>query len=254
MLRTLITAPDGPAAWLADHPASPLPVKPSRTLQPVERVEIYAQMYFARIVDALREDYPATARGCGAENFSHLARKYLTAYPPSHFSLRYAGRHLADFCAGCAAADPAQQLADLARFEWALIECFDAPDAAILHAATLHALPPADWPALRLQLIPAAQMLEVAWNVEAHSEATRSEVPLPGRHTDAHTILIWRPEHDVKYRTITHEEYLLLTQLQSGLTFEELCDHALRLYDEADATQRVLQHLQQWIGDGVLRN
>ena len=63
----------------------------------VERLEIYANAYFYRILDCLKEDFPATLATLGADNFHNLVTGYLIEYPPTEPSISYAGRHLAEF-------------------------------------------------------------------------------------------------------------------------------------------------------------
>jgi hypothetical protein len=56
-----------------------------------ERVNIYAQMYFARLLDVLYEDFPRVAAFLGCERFRDLVRAYLRIYPSTHPSLRHKG-------------------------------------------------------------------------------------------------------------------------------------------------------------------
>ena len=81
-------------------------------------------MYFYRLLDCLKEDYPATLAVMGATNFHNLITGYLLAYPPSHPSVLYAGRHLADFLDSHPLRDEWPFIADLACLERALIEIF----------------------------------------------------------------------------------------------------------------------------------
>ena len=61
------------------------------------RVDIYANMYFYRILDALKEDFPATLAVLGDDNFHNLITGYLIEYPPTEPSISYCGNHLADY-------------------------------------------------------------------------------------------------------------------------------------------------------------
>src|SRR5260221_14731664 len=61
------------------------------------RVDIYANMYFYRILDALKEDFPATLAVLGHENFHNMITGYLLEYAPSEPSISECGRHLARF-------------------------------------------------------------------------------------------------------------------------------------------------------------
>ena len=76
---------------------------------------------------------------------------------------------------------PSRRLADLARLECARVDVFDAADAEPLRLGDLESVPPDEWPALRLRLIPACLVLESAWPVHeiwaaADPEARDSEV------------------------------------------------------------------------------
>src|SRR5207249_2583330 len=111
-------------------------VRPTPTLAPAERVHIYAGMYFWRIVEALREDFPKVATVLGADGFAELVRGYIAAHPSTEPSIRHVGHALPDFLGGY---QPAY-LADLARLESTRLHVFDAPDAAPVTAAAAGAL------------------------------------------------------------------------------------------------------------------
>src|SRR5271168_2259977 len=148
LLYRLIVAPSGVADGLraeSNLPAGGLGaiVRGDRRLSGVERLDIYAEMYFYRLLDCLMEDFPATLTVVGATNFHNLVTGYLLAYPPSHPSVLYAGRHLADFLRAHPLREEWPFIVDLARVERALIEVFHAPDAAALSAEELRAVAPA---------------------------------------------------------------------------------------------------------------
>lgn len=69
-------------------------VKPSRTLQPVERVEIYNRMYWFRLLDSLGQDFPGLRALLGDEKFWRLAERYLAECPSCSFALRDLGSRL----------------------------------------------------------------------------------------------------------------------------------------------------------------
>ena len=82
-----------------------------------ERVNIYANMYFYRILEVLEEDFPATRAVLGPERFHNLVTGYLIEYPPAHFSISYAGNHLADFLGDHPLREEFPFLENLARLE-----------------------------------------------------------------------------------------------------------------------------------------
>ena len=100
----LMVAPTGVAEALAQGTILPVGgleslVAGDDRMTPVERVEIYANGYFYRILDVLKEDYPAALAVVGADNFHNLATGYLIDYPPTEPSIYYAGQHFARYLA-----------------------------------------------------------------------------------------------------------------------------------------------------------
>ena len=102
LLYRLITAPSGVAEGLAaehDLSAGGLDaiVLGDDRLSSEARVDIYANMYFYRILDALKEDFPATLAVLGDENFHNLVTGYILEYPPTDPSITHSGGHLAAY-------------------------------------------------------------------------------------------------------------------------------------------------------------
>ena len=92
LLYRLITAPSGVAEGLAaerDLRADGLDaiVLGDERLSAEARVDIYANMYFYRMRDALKEDFPATLAVLGDDNFHNLVTGYLLEYPPTEPSM-----------------------------------------------------------------------------------------------------------------------------------------------------------------------
>lgn len=260
LLWRLISAPDGvkPAlAALADR-ARRLPdgldgvVRGDDRLGAVERVEIYANMYFFRLLECLAEDFPALHAVVGHERFHELTRDYLTAYPSEGPSVRMLGRRLGEFLEGHRLAAEWPWLADLARFEWALLDAFDAPDAAPVGENRLRALGAEDWPLLRLTLAPSLQVLEArapvqeVWSAATEGRELRavSEAPTPLR--------VWREDLRVFHRAIDAVELAALRAVGRGETFAGLCEAAAAIVGEKSAAERVVALLQRWIADALI--
>src|SRR5579863_5534234 len=77
------------------------------------RVDIYANMYFYRILDALKEDFPATLAVLGDDKFHNLVTGYILEYPPTEPSISYCGRFLADYLRDHPMRERAPFIADL---------------------------------------------------------------------------------------------------------------------------------------------
>jgi hypothetical protein len=260
LLYRLITAPSGVAEGLAQEKSLARGglaqvIAGDDRLSAEARVDIYANMYFYRILDVLKEDFPATLAVLGAARFHNLVTGYLIEYPPAHFSISHAGNHLADFLRDHPLRDEFPFLADLARLERALIDVFHAADAAPLDAEQMRAIAPEDWPSLKLALHPANQILELEWNGAAILKAVeQGEEPSPPVR-NATSLLVWRNRHRVYYRAIDSVERDALDAIAKGTTFAEICEmiaSGLAKGDEGDPASAINQRLETWLRDGLL--
>jgi hypothetical protein len=238
------------------------------SLDAAQRIRIYADMYRARLVDVLREDYPRVAATVGDADFAALACRYLARHPSTHPSVRHVGRRFADWIAGEAAAAP--HLADLARLEWARVEVFDAADAEPLRLADLETLPPDEWPALRLRLIPACLVLESAWPVHeiwasadleadavAPADACASADGAAERARQAWTreptvVRIWREGFSVSHAAMGPDEQRAFRVLARGEPFAEICAAIEDGLDADTAARQVGAILLRWLEDGLI--
>ncbi len=170
------------------------------------RVDIYANMYFYRIRDALKEDFAATLAVLGDDNFHNLVTGYLLEYPPTEPSISDCGRYLADYLSDHPLREGAPFVADLAKLERAVVEVFVAPDDAALNPDALRATPPEDWPAMKLRIHPAAQILALEWRVSEVLRAVEEDRPWKPAERGAVKVLVWRHNARVFYRHLERAE------------------------------------------------
>jgi len=99
-------------------------------LEPSTRVGIYAEMYWLRMRDTLRDDFPKVVKAVGDEAFDALVATYLRVHPSTHYSMGQLGHGFAQ-----SLEDPA--LASIASLEWARGQAFIAPDGPVLEPSRL---------------------------------------------------------------------------------------------------------------------
>jgi len=262
----LITDPDGVEAASATETAGGGPaidrfVRADRGLAACDRLAVYANAYFVRIHDCLREDHPALAATLGEAAFHDLVRTYLMMHPPSRPSLRHAGEKLAShlrtepFAAIFGKRCP--YAADLAALEWAIVDAFDAPDAAPIGTDALARIPAERWASLRLEPTPSLRMLRCEWPVHRVRErfdregaASRDEAnALASETTHAR---VWRREERVLYRSMDRVEAAALERLEAGDSFASMCDRIGAETDESQVAGIAAGLLAAWIGAGLL--
>ncbi len=250
----LVTAREGPAGGLRALGMTPADlgamVPGDERLDATGRIGIYADMYFHRLLDVLRADYPKLALVLGEDDFGALVADYLVAFRSDDPSVRHLGKRLPGFLSeySCGAARP--WLADLARLEWARITVHDRADAPVLRREQIAGMSGATFAALRLDLVPASTIVDLGSAVDEvwrHPEQPRVEPPRGRRR-----MLVWRHGNDVLHRAADGPVEPLLPLLARGTTFGELCDRvgeALAVEEAAAFASALLSRLME---DGVL--
>jgi len=256
----LIRAPEGPVAALsslADR-ARQLPggldgwIRGDERLDAVGRLDVYARMYFFRLLDCLIEDFPVVHAVVGHERFHSLAADYLAAHPSRAPSLRLLGGSLADFLDAHPGDGASPFVADLARFEWALLEAFDAADAAAIPAERLREVPADQWADLALSLTPSLRIVDARAPVhELWAAASEGREPpvLDRRRT---VLRVWRQDLRVFHRVIDDEELAMLRTAAEGSRFSALCDAVAKLAGDDAAPSQVTAVLQRWLADSLV--
>ena len=100
------------------------------------RMDVYADGYPLRLLEALQTDYPGLRAITGGQDFEALGRAFIAACPSTLRNLRWYGERLSPFLETSPPWSDRCELADMARFEWAMACSFDALDAAGLHPRT----------------------------------------------------------------------------------------------------------------------
>lgn len=263
-LYDLITAPEGVAKRLVELGRTrgdlETVVRPSGQLSAVERVDVYANMYFFRILEVLADEYAKIVTLMGADAFHNLVTDYLLACRPAHPSLREVGARLPAFLATHPLAEGRPWLAELAQLERLRLELFDGPDADALTLDQVRALPPEALPELTLRAVPCHATLRTEYGIlplwraleEGRAERSEEDDSLGDPAKMFETILIWRQRLTVFHRVVDSDEVACLPLLRDGVTFATICEQLLQDTGTDAAARRAFELLARWLNDGVL--
>ena len=145
---------------------------PNSRLTGLERIEIYNRMYWFRTLDSLYEDLPGLRAVLGERRFLRLIEAYLGRHPSRSFTLRDLPARLAGYVRRTPrlTAPHTALAADMAAFEWAQVECFDAAARPPLTPADLAGRPAGR---LRLEVQPHVRLLALRHPVDEFALAIK---------------------------------------------------------------------------------
>jgi hypothetical protein len=221
-------------------------------LSAAERVGIYADAYFYRLLECLGEDFLTTLAVLGTDNFAALVKEYLLEHPPTEPSIVYAGLYLADFLNDHPFAERWPFIADLARLERAVLDVFHAADAPALRLETLQAVPSEEWPALELRTHPAVEVVHSEWRISdvLHTVEQGREWTDP-EHEET-SVLVWRQNALVRYRNLEPVEREALVTVSRGASFAAVCEAVEAGIEEPNRAALISRLMARWLADGII--
>jgi len=229
-----------------------LVVSRSKSLDSVDRLEIYAQAYYARLVECLRAEFPVLVRAVGEGVFDEFAVGYLQRYPSRSYTLNRLGADFAQYLDETRPPDDtwAGALVDVATLEWAIGEVFDGPGAegwTLLDAEELAAIPAERWPDAHLIAVPCVRTLSLQYPVRAYYTAMREDDDFPPPAAAPSFLALTRRDYLVRIHELAPLEYTLLNALLAG----QSVGAAVGLVAESADPERdnLAADLHQWFGN-----
>lgn len=226
-MQAVVMHPEGAEAGLRSRQARGLiadaagepeaVILPSRQLTSVERLEIYAHMYYARLIEVMEAEYPTLRQVLGPHAFAVACRRFVAKNPSRTRTLGSLSARFPDFLAKTLPRSNRNGLAvDIARIERAMEDVFDAPRAEPMTAAEFAALGAGDWDGVTLPVTPALKLLKLRYPANEYMNALRRgerpRVPRP-RATFA---IVFRRGFQVMRRDQEPEQFRLLEALVAG--------------------------------------
>ncbi len=234
-----------------------------------QRVDIYRNAYRARLVDALRETYPRTARWVGAEAFARAAAHHVISFPPSSWTLDAVGKGFPETLKELFYKDP--EVSELAWLEWAMHLCFVSCDATPLDAAgftkATESFEDDDWAMMRLRFMPGTQqasmehridklwrsLLEEDSDANTQAKDARSEpTGVDFRSGESLACVVWRQAYTPAVLPVTAVEGKSLATMLEGAAYGELFAVLADELGEAAAASEAGAMLGRWLSHGLL--
>ncbi|WP_265594109.1 DNA-binding domain-containing protein [Haloferula sp. BvORR071] len=236
-------------------------VKPNARLAAKDRLQIYNQQYWWRLLGSFGDDFGGLAAVLGERRFERLAIAYLDACGSASWNLRDLGQGLSAFIVAhpelLGSHGPLAR--DMAALEWARVIAFDAAEWPRIDPVEFASRRPSR---MKLGLQPYLTLLELQYPVDRllqklkqSENAAASNARSSGagsRKLRLHAkpaaspvhLAIHRSELVVYYKRLQPAAYHLLSALRAGETLENACGMAFG--DEAVAADQIAAKVQQW--------
>jgi len=261
-MQAVITHPDGAEAGLrsaqakacfpTDDEALDKLVLPSRRLTAKERVSIYANMYYWRLIDVLADDFPTVHHLLGPEQFTVVVKEFLEKHPSNSYTLNRLGCRFPEFIK-VEAGELAHRdfIAAVARVERAMEDVFDEKYAAPVTLDELGSLLQEDLLDLQLELIPALRLLELEYPVNEYITAVREnrhmDIPSPAKSC----VAVYRSNYRPLRVDLEPQRYALLSSLQQGKTLVEALESCMPSSDTDGPAASLEDWFRDWSADGL---
>jgi hypothetical protein len=262
LIRQPLTAAGGQRSHTRDgkpvRALADMLVTPGPRLAPFQRLELYSQGYWIRILRVLREDFAGLRALLGRAAFERLATAYLTDCPPDTFDLRRLGDRLEAWLARHLSHAPGRERAalDMVRLESAEIAARDAGEWPSL--AELTGL--GDDPCFQLQ--PHLRLLRLAYPVDRlltdlrrRNDGSAAVQPMPRHHArrpplpqpETVCLAVHRRDGMIYFKRLEPAAFVVLRGLQQGRPLSDALQTAVD-HSREDVRQ-IAPRLQQWFAE-----
>jgi len=245
-------------------------IKPNDRLTSFDRLQIYNQQYWWRLLGAFAEDFRGVRAVIGNQKFDLLAIAYLESCPSTSWTLRNLGSKLPAFLkANQKLTAPHSALAlDMARVEWARVVAFDGACHKPINSQKLAQTDPTK---LRLKIQPYVSLLKldhpidtaiqrlkhrsggsVASNAVSSDNATKSPRIRVARSRTPIYLAAHQLDYSVYYKRLEPWQFTLLSALNDGIPLAAACESAftkIKQSPEKSATM-IQEAFATWTGFG----
>jgi hypothetical protein len=227
-------------------------ILPSRSQTSIERLEVYANAFYSRLLECMRTSFPALVFALGDETFDAFSFGYLQQYPPHSYTLNALSEHFIDYLEATRPADDRSGVAgpnwtdfviDLARLELTFDLVFDGPgvEDTPISSDWINAMDADRWEQTRLQPVPCLRLLKLHYPVSTYYTAwRRSESPqIPSPQPTF--LAITRRDYIVRRHELAECEYHLLGKLIGGQSVGDAIADISQEYDDVDQFAKLLR-------------
>ena len=214
----------------------------------VDRLSIYNQQYWFRLLSLLQKEMPLTRHRLGIVEFNRMASAFLSANPSEHPELHHFWKHMDTFMQGQHQWSTPSTV-EAAHLDRIYADMFFAMDHHEFDGAALSDEQAASLLSRPLPFQSAFALFADQWNSVRQRLAVRDDeddaIALPVARAEDYWAIYRHAREGISEEPLSREQYHLLAQLHQGASLVEACDTLERSLSP-EALAQVAAHIQQW--------
>lgn len=230
-------------------------ITPGPELAPHQRIQIYNQQYWWRLLNALQTNFPLVTRLFGYLGFNdQIAVPFLSKHPPDHWSLNTIGDKLPGWIQNDYRENDRQIVLQAAELDLAFFSSFLAPDQPLLDTALLSVQ--GEEALLRHPLSLQKHVHLFRWNCNLflfREAMLKEEVdywmehafPTLSKGKICSFVLYRNSRNLIAWKEISQEEEVVLRYFQTGCSLETACAHIEKR--SKPFQKQISMHLEKWL-------
>ncbi len=227
----------------------------SPTLQPHQRMQIYNQQYWWRLLNTLHANFPLVTRLFGYQAFNEeIGIPYLLKYPPNHWSLTILGERLPRWIMEYYQEPDQSLIYNAANLDWAFTASFISPQSPPLDLSLFLQGDPEALLSYTFYLQPHIHLFKWDYDLltfrgcflkEEVDYWVEHRFPKLPKGKTYYFILYRNAKNNIAWREISQGEFTLLECFKKGTSIEAACEY-IEL-QETSLYEEVVTHLQKWL-------
>jgi hypothetical protein len=226
-------------------------IQSTHSLSAKTRVMIYANSYYAKMVDILRDQFPLLKRYMGEQRFTKMAQEYVDKYPSKFYSLRWYGDKIPQFIKQY----NQPILVELAKFEWADNILYDAPDNQIIDKNDFAQIPQDKWGNMTFEFQNNLALHKYRYDIPTLWQHLTHQQKLAKTYLNKEMcyVLFWRRNRKTQHKKLSKNDFTILHLALSGATFTALCDQIITFTSLTEFPNVIATTINTWISMGIIK-
>lgn len=247
---------------------APTYIAPSPTMQPAERIQIYNQQYWWRIVGALQDNFPLVTRLFGYYDFNQrIAVPFLTKYPPNHWSLSNLGDSLFQWVEEDYHEGDKELVLNSVLMDSAFTASFLAAQEPLIDFQSISTQEGMESLSSRLLVLqPHVFFIKLPYDLfqfrmdfmlQSADYWVDNDFPVLEHFDELKYYVLYRNAlNQNEWIDISESEYILLRQFETGTTIDKICDFLAEAPQDSklliESSNELNVWIQRWIGKSWL--